>query len=109
MGIEFGHFRELKQTIGEIADSYKAQGPKNAEILPLDQPLMGRLKWMCMTAKSVEKKVRCLELCRKFGMAELFDEVARTMPDEESCNRRPESHIETLNLEEFLKEVSEGL
>jgi hypothetical protein len=104
MDIDFGHFGELKPRIGSIANYLQAQVPLDPLTIPLDQPVLWRLHWLSQTATTVEQKVRCLELCKQFGVVFLFDDIAQSIP--QVALERPVIPIDTLNLQAFLSELS---
>jgi hypothetical protein len=105
MAIEFGHFKELKPTIREIADCFRVQIPIGIPDLPLEEPLMTRIKWMCQTADTDERRAKCLELCARFQIAVLFDDLVGKLSVGTPVCRRRQSKVETLNLDAFLNEV----
>jgi hypothetical protein len=102
--IEFAHFGELKPTITAIANCFRSRIPVDPMQIPLDQPVLSRLHWLCQTATTEEQKVRCLELCSKFCAVALFDEIASTVPV--APIERPVIPVDTLNLLEFLNELA---
>jgi hypothetical protein len=106
MEIDFAHFGELKPTIRAIANCFRALGAADPVPIPLDQPVLSRLHWLCQTAATEEQKTRCLELCRQFHAVALFDEVARTLPA--ATVEPPTISIDTLNLQAFLSELDDA-
>jgi hypothetical protein len=104
MEIEFVHVGELKPTIHAIANCFRELGAVRVPI-PLDQPVLSRLHWLCQNAATEEQKTRCLELCSQFHAVALFDEVARRHPA--ATVERPMVSIDTLNLQAFLRELDD--